>query len=132
MPHIITFKTSLFDLRKEPRNSINPIWGTSALVWLKAALAPRVHLTDPDEEDWGWYSMGTLEGREYLIGANAFGKPSDPPPLEWLIQIHKQRSLKEKLLGRNRMGSDDPMSSLIRDTLRGEPAFQEVELRIEG
>jgi hypothetical protein len=131
MPHIITFKTSIFDLRKEPRNSINPIWGTSALVWLKTALAPRVQLTDPEEEDWGWYSIATFEGRDYLVGANAFGEPSDPPPLEWLIQIHKQRSLKEKLLGRHRMTPDDPLSSLIRDKLGREPAFSEVELRIE-
>src|SRR5262245_31085264 len=101
MAHIITFKTSLFDLSKEPLNPINPIWGYSALVWLKDALGPRVRFPDPRAEDWGWYSYATLDGRQYLVGAIAFGSPSDLPPLEFLIQLHKQRSFKEVLLGRH-------------------------------
>lgn len=131
MAHIITFETALFDRRKEPKNPINPIGGHSALAWLRKALASHVELTPPRAEDWGWYSRGTLDGREYLVGAIAFGAPSDPPPLDWLIQIHKKRSLVEKLLGRHRMTLDDPLSALIQSTLRAKPAFANVELRVE-
>jgi hypothetical protein len=131
MTHLISFETALFDLRKERKNPINPIWGSSILLWLRDALTSRVDFTAPSSEDWGWYSMATFEGCEYLVGACAMGGPNDPPPLEWLIQIHKQRTLKEKLLGRNRMAANDPLAALLRATLEAEPAFAKVELRIE-
>ena len=131
MPHIVGLETAQFDLRKEPKNPINPIGGHSLLVWLRTTLASHLELTEPDSEDWGWYSTGTFEGSNYLVGACAMGQPDDAPPLEWLIQIHKQRSLLEKLLGKNRMAPDDPLSALIVATLQREPAFSKVERRIE-
>ena len=45
------------------------------------------------------------------------------------LQIHKQRSLKDKLLGRRRMEADDPFAALVESTLKGEPEFSKVERR---
>lgn len=131
MRHVISFKTTRFDLGAEPLNSINPIWGSSVLVWLRAALAPRVSMTEPDEEDWGWYSYATLEGRDYLLGSQALGRPEDPPPVEFVVQLWKQRSLTEKLFGRSRMAADDPLSALVLGELRAQPGFEGVQLVIE-
>jgi hypothetical protein len=57
MAHLISLETAAFDLRAEPRNPINPIGGHSVLAWLRTALAPQAQLTEPEAEDWGWYSM---------------------------------------------------------------------------
>jgi hypothetical protein len=131
MAHLISLETALLDPRTEPVNPINPIPGHSLLVWLRTALAPRVAFTEPRTEDWGWYSYATFEGYEYLTGASAIGEPDYPLPLEWILQIHKQRSLKDKLLGRRRMVADDPFAALVEATLKGEPQFSKVERRIE-
>lgn len=50
-----------------------------------------------------------FEGGGYLVGASAIFDEGGVPSLEieWLVQVDKHRSLKEKLLGRNRMTSSD-------------------------
>jgi hypothetical protein len=131
VPHLVSLETAAFDLGKEPNNPMNPIGGHSLLAWLRASLKSHLELTEPACEDWGWYSTGTFDGSDYLIGACAMGQPDDVPPLEWQIQIHKQRSLLDKLLGKNRMAPDDPLSAVIVATVKDEPAFSKVERRIE-
>src|SRR5260221_12580826 len=131
MPHLISFETALFDPRREPENPINPIAGHSALTWLRATLASKVEMTEPGYEDWGWYAMAQFRGCNYLVGASAIGGPEASPPLEWIIQVHKQRSIGEKLLGKNRMTQDDALAALVHGALRADSGFSTGELRIE-
>lgn len=72
MNHAIHFKTSLFDVSKEKVNPINPIYGISLLEWLKEELKGKLEITEPDAEDWGWYSELVYQGSNYLIGASAY------------------------------------------------------------
>lgn len=131
MAHIISLETAMFDVRKEPENPINPIGGHSLLVWLRKALASEAQLTEPDAEDWGWYATVRFGGHEYLVGASAVGEPEGTAPSEWVIQIHRQRGWVERLLGRNRMSADDPLSALILARVQNEAEFAKVARRIE-
>ena len=57
MARVIRFMTDKFDVSKEPPNPINPIPGQSLLVRLRAQTQARTQLSEPDAEDWGWYSF---------------------------------------------------------------------------
>ena len=79
MNEAIHFKTSLFDVSKEKENPINPVYGLSLLEWLRAELANELVITEPDAEDWGWYSQLEYEGNIYLIGSCAFFEQGADP-----------------------------------------------------
>jgi hypothetical protein len=126
MAVVIALTTTLFDVTKERANPINPIAGESLLLWLRQKLGPGRNLTSPEPEDWGWYGMLDWDGRQYLIGAS-----SDEPESgerEWILQIDKQRSVSEKLLGREKMGANDPCSRFIRQLIESEPGFTVVSI----
>ncbi len=125
MARVIRFITDKFDVSKERPNPINPIPGESLLSWLRERAQPRVHLTEPDAEDWGWYSYADWNGRQYLIGASASEEEDER---EWILQIDKQRSMKEKLLGREAMRNDDDCAAYFQSLLEAEPAFKSVSI----
>ena len=62
MNQAIHFKTSMFDILKEKKNPINPIHGLSLLEWLRKKLEGKIEITEPEAEDWGWYSELEYEG----------------------------------------------------------------------
>ena len=123
MTCVIRFTTDMFDVSKERPNPINPIPGESLLTWLGEKAQPRVQLTEPAAEDWGWYSFVDWQGRQYLIGASASEEEADR---EWILQIEKQRTMKEKLLGREAMSQDDECALFFLSLLKSEPAFKGV------
>jgi hypothetical protein len=126
MARVIRFITDKFDVSKERPNPINPIPGESLLTWLRERATPRVHLSEPDTEDWGWYSYADWSGRQYLIGASASEEEEGKREREWILQIDKQRSMKEKMLGREAMGNDDECAAYLQSLLEEEPAFKSV------
>ena len=118
MAHLFTFRTSRFDIRAEDPNPINPIPGQSVLLWLRAQLAgAQCAVTEPSAEDWGWYVDVELGGAHYLVGASA-DLPEPSREVEWMVQVEKHRSLRDKFLGQNKMAADDPLVALIERTLR--------------
>ena len=125
MARVIRFITEKFDVSKERPNPINPIPGESLLVWLRERAQSRVRLTEPDAEDWGWYSYADWNGRQYLIGASV---SDDEGEREWILQIDKQRSIKEKLLGREAMAADDECAAYFLALLEAEPAFKSLSV----
>lgn len=131
MAILIEFKTSKFDPAAEPPNPINPIRGQSVLKWLREHVIPDA--TEPDYEDWGWYSELEFAGSKYLIGSICHDVDESPAGLlrDWMIQIHKRRSIGDRLLGRNRIRPDDPVAAQIVAALRGDPAFVDVETHVD-
>src|SRR5580765_7286326 len=103
MAHVISFTTDRFDISAERPNSINPIAGQSVLLWLREELSrAQYRVTEPDTEDWGWYIDVETTAASYLVGAS--GEAVDPTPtFAWVVQVHKERSMTDKLLGRNKM-----------------------------
>jgi len=131
MAHIISFRTRKFDVTAETPNPINPIAGQSVLLWLKAELLRADYqVTEPDAEDWGWYMDVTGNDATYLVGASADADGSTPE-VEWVIQVHKHRSMKDKLLSRNTMTVDDPLAALIERIIRADPQMSDVSVERE-
>ena len=123
MHPVIHFQSRIFDIGAEPGNPINPIPGSSLLEWLRHRIPA---MSDPAPEDWGWYSHLTLNGRSYLIGSCAH--ESADGNHEWVLQIDKRRSLKEKLLGQARMTATDPCFALVHGLVQQEPGFSAISV----
>jgi len=128
MAHVISFRSRKFDVMAETPNPTNPIAGQSVLRWLRAELGKAQYVaTEPDTEDWGWYIDVTGNDGSYLVGASADADGSTPE-VEWVIQVHKHRSMKDKLLGRNTMAMDDALVALIERIVRGDSQISEVSV----
>ncbi len=128
MAHLIAFTTARFDLSDEKPNPINPIGGQGVLRWLREELLrAQYRVTEPDTEDWGWYIDVTGADASYLVGASA--DATEPTPtVEWIVQVHKNRSVKDKVLGRNKMAGDDPLFTLIEKIVRGDSRIERVSV----
>jgi len=126
MAHVISFTTARFDVSKETPNPTNPIAGQSVLNWLREALGKAENQsTEPDTEDWGWYMDVRSAGSVYLVGASADATDSGPD-IEWTVQVHKHRTLADKLLGKNKMAADDPLSAQIESIIRADATFKDI------
>lgn len=123
---VIRFTTSFFDVTRERQNPINPIAGESLLLWLRDRARPRFDVSEPDAEDWGWYSSVVCNGRRYTLGASASDEESGER--EWVLQIVKHRSFVERLLGRETMAEDDDCSRFFRTLLENEANFKGVSV----
>jgi hypothetical protein len=131
MAHLISFVTDRFDPAKETPNPINPIPGEAMLLWLRDRLQPLSYdVTLPGAEDWGWYVHADRDGSRYLVGAS--GDAEIGGGLCWIIQIHKVRSLRDKVFARNRLVSNDGLSEVVERLARGETDFRNVSVEKEG
>jgi hypothetical protein len=130
MTHLISFVTDRFDPAKERPNDINPFPGQALLLWLRERLQGLgYNTTIPETEDWGWYVDAKLGASCYLIGAS--GEPESDRDIHWMIQIHKHRSLSDKVFGGNKLNSDDALSEAIERLLRGEQDFRNLSIEKE-
>lgn len=129
---LISFTTDRFDVSAEKPNPINPIAGQSVLLWLRdELLRAQYRVTEPDTEDWGWYIHVEGADASYLVGASA--EADDPAPtVAWVVQVHKDRSMKDRILGRNKMAADDPLFALIERIVRGDSRIQQVSVSQDG
>lgn len=121
MTRVLRFHTAVFDVTKERPNPVNPIPGESLLLWLIEQGDGAVKISTPAAEDWGWYSYAEWDGRKYLLGAS---EEEEDGQREWVLQIDKQRSVKEKLQGRAKMSHDDECAQYFQRLL--ERSFRDV------
>lgn len=128
MQPVIHFRSSLFDIELEPKNPINPIAGSSLLEWLRQKIQSETTMTAIEAEDWGWYSYVMWKNRKYLIGACAL--VSQDGNHEWILQIDKHRSLKERLLGQSKMDDEDPCFDFFKNIVESEPSFTEMTVEM--
>lgn len=70
-------------------------------------------------------------GGAYLVGASAEadGTTTD---VEWVVQVHRVRSMKDKLLGRNKLEPGDPLCSLIERLVRTDSAMNLLSVDGDG
>jgi hypothetical protein len=130
MVHLISFVTDRFEPAKESPNDINPIPGEALLLWLRERLqALGYNTTRPETEDWGWYVYSERGASSYLVGAS--GDPESGSDIHWMIQIHKERSLRDKMFGRNKLASNDELSEAVEWLVRGEKDFRNPSLKKE-
>jgi hypothetical protein len=126
MAHLISFRTTKFNVTAETPNPINPIAGQSVLNWLRAQLTNTGYAaTEPDTEDWGWYMNVEGDDASYLVGASTDAESSSPS-VEWVVQVHKHRSMTDKLLVRNQMATDDALVTAIERIVRADAEILDV------
>lgn len=135
MAHTITLKSARFDPAAEAPNPINPIAGQALLLWLRARLVGAGWtVSEPAAEDWGWYMDVSRDGATYLVGASGEAEPPDGAAapsgreIEWVLQVERHRTLGDKLLGRNRLGANEPLTAALQQWLRAEPDMRDVEV----
>ena len=128
MAHLITFATRKFDISKETPNNINPIAGEGVLEWIRHRLAGTGFIaTKPSPEDWGWYMNVEGISASYRVGAS--GEPDrSPPDVDWTIQVHRKRSVMDKLTGKNKLSSDDALFVLLERLVLANPDFRVIAI----
>ncbi len=118
MPYLLAFSSAKFDVSKESPNPINPIAGESVLAWLRTALiAAHYQVTEAAPEDFGWLVEVRGGGASYMVVASGDAQVTDAE-IAWTIQVRKNRSLSDKLLGKNQLTVDDPLLGVVERTLR--------------
>lgn len=128
MAHLITFWSSQFDIRSEAPHPLNPIAGESVLRWLREQLLARgFAVTDIAAEDWGWYVEVAIAEAIYLVGLSA--EPASGGAVECKVQIERHRTFTERLTGKGKMTSDDPLSTAIEQIIRQVPDASRVDVQ---
>ena len=126
MHPVIHFQSKLFDVSVEPKNPINPIRGTSLLEWLRVRVPANLAMSAPKAEDWGWYSHIDWQGRAYMVGSCAHESPDGNH--EWVLQVDKPRSVKERLFGQGKMSAEDSCFTFLHGLITQEAAFTDVSV----
>jgi hypothetical protein len=124
---VIRFTTAAFDVTKERPNDINQIYGESLLLWLAEKSKGRIDVPRPQTEDWGWYVDIDWNGRSYLLGSSASDE-DESGAREWVLQIVKHRTMKERLLGKEKMAIEDECAAYLGELLKREPSFSGVSV----
>jgi len=115
MHYVISFESEKFDLDNEEENSINPIKGKSVGEWMKNLLKQDgVQVTKVYAEDWGWYIYATYQENKYLVGFIGIPSESTDMAAEIIVQVNKNRSFIESILGKNKLTENDIFLGIIQ------------------
>jgi len=128
MPYLFAFRSTRFDVSKESPNPINSIAGEGVLNWLRTALVEaQYQVTEAAPEDFGWYVEVHGDGASYMVVASCDAQVNDSENA-CIIQVRKNRSLLEKLLGKAKLTVDDPLVDVVERTLRGANGIRNIEV----
>jgi len=131
MHYVISFETGIFDINSERENSINPIRGLSVGEWFKPRLESNgVAVDEIKEEDWGWYSLAEYRNKKYLLGFIALIDEIDLEDPEIIVQVDKERTFIETILGKNKIDQSDEIIVMIKSIIDTHPDF--VKVKEEG
>jgi hypothetical protein len=124
----LLFTTDRFNLSHPHEYFINECcYGDDAAGWVVEQLRARsLAVTEPDQEDWGWYFHAQFNGASYFVGVggNNDHDKSRPDRGEWRLMVQKRRTLWEKLTGANKLEEHDPFLSLLEDVVATEPGLK--------
>ncbi|AIE84544.1 hypothetical protein [Fimbriimonas ginsengisoli] len=126
----ILFRTDRFNLSDEKPHFINPCcFGEDMLEWLRNRMIERgATVGEPIQEDWGWCEEVFLGGISYLlgVGGNSDEEAGQPNLGEWRLMVTRQRSVTDKLFGRNKEAG--PLPDVLLEILRSEPTLRDVQM----
>jgi len=126
----IVFRTNRFNLSKIGEHFINPCcFGEDLAGWLRQRLTPRgVKSRPPYQEDWGWELPASLGTDSYYLcmSGNADFEGNDAG--EWRIIVEKRRSIWERLMGKGKITSADPLLKMVEVILSEESDTEEVHI----
>lgn len=117
MTRVITFSSARFDVSDETPNPINPIFGERLLAFVAdATRSLGWEVTPPAPEDWGWYVDVSRGSDAYMVGASGEAEDGETE-IDWTIQIHKRRTIVDRLTRRNRFEDGDALVTAIESAL---------------
>jgi hypothetical protein len=128
----VLFAASQFNLSERRDYFVNDCcYGDDTARWLRHKLVRfGMHVTEPRQEDWGWY-IKVQHGRSayfFGIGGNAEG-PTSGNEGEWRVMVEKRRSFTDKLVGKNQMAENEEILAVLIRLIENEPDMK--FLRIE-
>lgn len=125
MHHIFEIKTDAFQGVAPRPDAINELIGGDEMAeWLCEQLDADGMSSDiMGPEDYGWEASVVFENRYYrIICACDFDELSSPAD-QHIVQLVYNRSLMDKLFGRNKLPEPDPVLSKLRGLLTAHPDF---------
>ncbi len=118
----ITCKTDRFNLSVVGADFINDCcFGEDFSQWLVAELcAAGVEANVVCMEDFGWANHVEYHGVPYLlcVAGNSEEDPARPDYGEWHVMLERHRTFVQKLLGRNKASTTDPIVHTVVQVLR--------------
>ncbi|NRB39223.1 MAG: hypothetical protein HRU20_12265 [Pseudomonadales bacterium] len=125
MHYDVRFTTSKFDVLNEDRDHTNPVYGQSLLNWIKTLTDSPIDMADPEADDWGWYCDIQWRGLPYRLGSSA--TTLGDGEVQWILHIEKSRTLKESLLGKEKMTPSDACFMYFKEMITAESDFHHIE-----
>lgn len=134
-----SFETRAFTDSDEIRaQNVNGITGHTLAMWLARQLraagitvpqsdVAKEPVPDVWAEDHGWDFYASDETSEYLISCSVDTEAGDTPN-EAHVTLGKQRSLVDRLLGRNKYSWDDGVVRAVKSVLEASPAVSGLEI----
>ena len=126
-----SFDTTAFrDTEELLSENINRIHGHELASWLSRELGRLGYeATDASDEDFGWYFDVQNEGHSYFCTASVATEGQLPD--EGHVTVAKNRSLIDRILGRNKSVSDDAVVTAIAAILESSTAISNLERHVE-
>jgi hypothetical protein len=127
----VTCSTDLFNLSVVGEGFINDCcFGEDFSRWLVAALESQAVVADVVcMEDFGWANTATEVGTSYLmcVGGVADEDPDHPNRGQWRVMLERDRTLMDRLLGKNKISAADPLVLKVARALTA-AGFSQVEI----
>ena len=125
-----SFSTSAFDDSDDiAAQNVNGIVGHTLAGWLARELTARgMQASAVWDEDHGWDFWVSDEGEKFLCACSVI--VDDGAPFEGHVSLEKQRTLADRLRGRNKPSPQDGMLVAVQSALNGSPDIENVELQL--
>jgi hypothetical protein len=127
----VTCKTDRFNLSIVGDDFINDCcFGEDFSNWLVSALsAMGVEADVLCMEDFGWANIADYGDASYLmcVGGNSDMDPGRPNYGEWRVMLERRRTFVQRIMGKNKMTSSDPLFRKIVQILTDE-SFSDVAI----
>jgi hypothetical protein len=130
----LIFSSDRFNLSEPQDYFINDCcYGDDVAKWLADQLRQRgIEVTEPDQEDWGWYFEARYDESAYFVGVGGTPDDESPPSRNsghWRLIVEKHRSFMERLRQSNLFDADDPFLKLLQEVLSVEAGlvFEGIE-----
>ena len=127
----IACKTDRFNLSVVGPDFINDCcFGEDFSKWLAETLpAAGIQADLICMEDFGWANLAVHEGRAYLmsVAGNSDELTDRPNYGQWHVMFERERTFMQKMLGKNRISTDDPIIGKVAEVLRS-AGFEEVSI----
>ncbi|NHZ37816.1 hypothetical protein [Massilia rubra] len=127
----VTCSTDRFNLSVVGDDFINECcYGEDFSRWLVASLESQaVEANVLCMEDFGWANTAKEAGNSYLmcVGGVADKGPDHPNRGQWRVMLERNRTLMDKILGKNKISAEDPLVKKVVQILTS-AGFSQVEI----